>query len=182
MAEPEAAVLDLRALRLDAGAAIPRELPVAVEPLTIGGQEYVVDPPAPTARVELSRSLSGLHARLRLEARLVGPCWRCVEPARVPLRVDAREFQAAGREDAEEFDEDLDSAHLSDERLDLGAWVRDALAEVVPPAILCREDCAGLCPTCGADLNAGGCGCAPAPADSRWAALRDLAERLEGAE
>lgn len=152
-----------------------------MEPLAIGGQDYPVEPAAPSARVEISRSLAGLHARLRLEAALIGPCWRCVETARVPLSVDAHEFQAAGREGEEEFDEDVDSAYLSEERLALGEWVRDALAEVVPPAILCREDCAGLCPTCGADLNAGDCGCAPAPADSRWDALRGLSERL-GAE
>jgi len=46
--------------------------------------------------------------------------------------------------------------------IDLGDVVREELALAVPPYPLCREDCAGLCPRCGADLNAGACACAPA--------------------
>jgi uncharacterized protein len=46
--------------------------------------------------------------------------------------------------------------------IDLGNVVREELALAVPPYPLCREDCAGLCPRCGADLNAGVCACAPA--------------------
>jgi uncharacterized protein len=46
--------------------------------------------------------------------------------------------------------------------VDLGGVVREELALAVPPYLLCREDCAGLCPRCGADLNAGRCECAPA--------------------
>lgn len=46
--------------------------------------------------------------------------------------------------------------------IELGAAVREELALAVPPYPLCREDCAGLCPRCGADLNAGACRCAPA--------------------
>ena len=46
--------------------------------------------------------------------------------------------------------------------IDLGEAVREELALAVPPYPLCREDCAGLCPRCGADLNAGACACAPA--------------------
>ena len=46
--------------------------------------------------------------------------------------------------------------------VDLGGVVREELALAVPPYLLCRDECAGLCPRCGADLNAGGCLCAPA--------------------
>ena len=46
--------------------------------------------------------------------------------------------------------------------VDLGGVVREELALAVPPYLVCREDCAGLCPKCGADLNAGRCQCAPA--------------------
>jgi uncharacterized protein len=46
--------------------------------------------------------------------------------------------------------------------IDLGEVVREELALAVPPYLLCRDDCAGLCPRCGADLNAGACACAPA--------------------
>ena len=60
------------------------------------------------------------------------------------------------------------------------AWTRDAVAEAVPATLLCREDCAGLCPQCGADLNAGPCGCEQEEHDPRWDALKSVAERLSG--
>ena len=49
-----------------------------------------------------------------------------------------------------------------------------ALLVALPLKPLCREDCAGLCPQCGANLNEGPCGCEPDTEDDRWAALREL--------
>jgi len=57
--------------------------------------------------------------------------------------------------------------------LDLGAAAREELLLAVPQYVVCREDCRGLCPRCGADLNAGPCGCTREP-DPRWAALTKL--------
>jgi uncharacterized protein len=62
---------------------------------------------------------------------------------------------------------------VAGELLDVDRWAQDALLLAMPIKVLCREDCAGLCPTCGADLNAGDCGCEPVP-DERWSKLRDL--------
>ncbi len=64
---------------------------------------------------------------------------------------------------------------MHDETLDLAGWARDAFALAMPAKILCREDCAGLCPVCAADLNEAG----PehhheAAPDPRWAKLREL--------
>ena len=62
-----------------------------------------------------------------------------------------------------------------EEVLDLAAWARDAFALAAPVKVLCREDCAGLCPVCAADLNEARPGhhheTAPRP---RWAKLREL--------
>ena len=95
-----------------------------------------------------------------------------------------RQPPAANRPRDAPFDEDLDCAYLVRERLDVSAWLRDVLVEAMPARILCRDDCPGLCPTCGASLATGACGCPPPPADSRWEALGALAERLreEGSE
>jgi uncharacterized protein len=57
--------------------------------------------------------------------------------------------------------------------------VREAVLLDLPLAPLCRPDCAGLCPECGADLNAGDCGHRPNATDPRWTALDDLRERLD---
>ena len=55
--------------------------------------------------------------------------------------------------------------------------IRDELILAAPRYLQCRDDCRGLCPRCGQDLNAGPCGCAPEP-DPRWSALYALRERL----
>ena len=67
----------------------------------------------------------------------------------VAARARLREYQATKPESEEEQTE-----YLEDDRLDLSAWAHDAIALALPDKILCRLDCAGLCPVCGKDLNA----------------------------
>ena len=171
--------VDLRSLDLSSGAGTTLRVRVPPIELLLGGQDYLTDPAAPEVELTASRSLAGLHFRLRLEATLIGPCWRCVGPSRITVRVDSSEFSADGRTPDDPFDEDFDSAYVGEGTLDLGLWARDAIAEVLPAMILCRQACAGLCATCGVDRNIVACDCAQAPTDSRWDALRALSERLE---
>lgn len=63
---------------------------------------------------------------------------------------------------------------IVDDRIDLDTLLRDALAAAMPVRPLCRPDCAGLCPTCGADRNVAPCDGHPEQHDQRWAALADL--------
>lgn len=171
--------LDLRALDLRPGEASHRTLAVPQSTIIIGGTTYTVRADEDTASLDVTHAHTGWHFRLRAGGVLEGPCWRCLEPATVRLRADVHEFGRFTRPAGEDFDEDLDCEYLDGELLDALGMARDGLLDGVPTPILCRPDCAGLCPTCGADLNAGACGCpAPAP-DSRWDALKGLAERLE---
>ena len=74
---------------------------------------------------------------------------RCLEPTRAArARVDAREVDQAGGED-----EELRSPYVEGDVLDVGRWAHDALALALPAQLLCRPDCAGLCPVCGESLN-----------------------------
>jgi len=174
----EADRLDLRALDLAPGAVV--RLPARTPPiaLVIGGQEHRTEPERPDLELEVGRSLSGLHLRLRGDAELVGPCVRCLEEARAPLAIDTTEFVADNRPGDAPFDEDLDSQYVDEGVLDVAEWARDAIAEAVPATLLCRADCAGLCPHCGTNLNEGSCDCEEDASDPRWDALREVAERL----
>jgi uncharacterized protein len=85
------------------------------------------------------------------------------------LVVDVHE-RFSDRPPANEPPEDDDMYPIVDDRVDLGPLVRDAIVLELPMAPLCRDDCAGLCPVCGANRNEGDCGCV-APRDPRWANL-----------
>jgi uncharacterized protein len=69
---------------------------------------------------------------------------------------------------------DPEAFELVGDQLDLRDAVRELVLLDAPSTPLCRPDCAGLCPTCGTNLNDATCGCAAPPADPRWSALDAL--------
>src|SRR5439155_15638649 len=128
-----------------------RRLDVEVAPgeLDLGGQPYAVAGGV-RARLDLSHSSRGYVIRLRFTAHVAGPCMRCLDGADVAVDVDAREVDQPA-----EGDEELLSPYVADSELDLAGWAHDALALALPAQLLCRPDCRGLCPVCGASLNDG---------------------------
>jgi DUF177 domain-containing protein len=163
-------IFELERLGLRPGEGRRLDLHVHVGRLSFGGQAY--DVPAELAvQLDVSRMTgAGYALRLRFEAKLDGPCMRCLEPAAPVITVDAREVSQPGGGD------ELTSPYVdSAGELDLSVWARDALSLAVPDQITCTPDCAGLCPECGVNLNQAG----PehhhdrAP-DSRWAKLSEI--------
>jgi uncharacterized protein len=163
-------IFDLSGLRLSVGEGRRLDLHVAVAPISFGGQSYEVEPALVPARLDISRTTGeGYVLRLRLEAVLTGPCMRCLEPARPAFAVDAREVSQPGEGD------ELRSPYVDGGTLDLRAWARDALVLALPTTLLCRGDCAGLCPVCGVDLNTAGSEHAhEREPDPRWAKLSEI--------
>jgi DUF177 domain-containing protein len=109
----------------------------------------------------------GIEVDGTVTAPWTGICRRCAEPVSGELQIHVHERYADGPL-AGPSDEEL--YPIMDDDLDLGPLVRDAVVLELPMAPLCRPDCAGLCPRCGANLNEGACGCV-APRDPRWANL-----------
>lgn len=140
---------DLAALRLSAGEGRQLDLlEAALDDLQFGGQRYRPDPRRVAVVLDVSRlTREGFALRLRFETALVGPCMRCLDGAEVRVKVDAREV------DQPNGGEELDSPYVQAQILDIDGWARDALVLALPTQIVCRADCAGLCPVCGADLN-----------------------------
>ena len=95
---------------------------------------------------------------------------RCLGFAENARDVVAREFHDP---DAPAEDE-LRSEYVANDQLQLSAWARDAIALELPDQILCRPDCAGLCPVCGKDLNVEPHEHVERDPDPRWAALEGL--------
>ena len=167
-------VFNIRTARLQSGDQFRDVKEVDLEPLELGGQRYVPIPESPEAALTLTRLSSGLMLELEFGVRLVGPCVRCLGDAGLDVAVDDRQYQATDPED----DEELRTPYLQDDRLDLSAWARDAVALALPDQILCREDCAGLCPECGRDLNVEPHEHEDEQPDSRWATLAELKDKL----
>jgi uncharacterized protein len=164
----------LRSVRLRPGEEYRDTKEVELQPLVLGGQRYLPVPDKVQADLLVSRVSSGTVFELRHTARLHGPCYRCLADAVLDIPVSAREYQATNPGESDE----LRTPYLVDDRLDLSGWAHDALVLALPDQILCREDCAGLCPVCGADLNVQPHEHDDQELDSRWAALSELRDRL----
>ncbi len=130
-----------------------------------------VVPPGAEAEVELVLMpfSGGVEAAGTVRAPWVGTCRRCAEPVSGELVIAVRErFCDLWPDDGPGQDDEL--YPIVDDVVDFGPLARDAIVLDLPMAPLCRNDCAGLCPECGADRNDGDCGCV-APRDPRWANL-----------
>jgi uncharacterized protein len=167
-------IFSVRNVKLRPGEQFRDVREVDLEPVELGGQRYLPLPESPEAGLTLTQTSSGLVLELELDVRMVGPCMRCLADAGLSLRVENREYQATSPGESDE----LTTPYLADGRLDLSAWARDAVALALPDKILCRDDCAGLCPVCGRDLNREPHEHEDEAGDPRWAALADLRDRL----
>jgi uncharacterized protein len=164
---------NLRNLRLRSGEQLVDEKDVELEPLELGGQRYNPVPSTVPASLTITKASTGTIFELDFNARLHGPCYRCLDDAVLELPLHLREYEATNPDSDE-----LQTPYVVDAKLDLSAWARDAVVLSLPDQILCREDCAGLCPTCGKDLNAEPHTHDEEQSDSRWAALAELREKL----
>jgi uncharacterized protein len=118
-----------------------------------------------TGRLEQAGDEYLLRGALR--GGLLTQCARCLEPATLELDVPVtltfvEREELSGEEEDEDGEEDVIT--FEDGVIDVGSEIRDELLLALPMGPLCREDCAGICPTCGANRNLTPCGCAKGPA------------------
>lgn len=171
----------------------PIDFKLALDPgaIDFGPELAQVSPLAVEGRADLIEENRGPRS-IVLDIRLKGSysgefeiaCARCLEPVRRkvqspfdllfrPLGIDQgspeRSISAA----------ETEIGYYQESGLVLEDVLREQVLLSLPARTLCREDCKGLCPGCGRDLNSEPCGCDPAPADPRWSALSELASRLK---
>ena len=143
-----------------------------------------------SAEVDLYAEGDNVFVRGRMDGWVAVACGRCVGPVKVPVddtlfvtfmpsaRIPAAaDDDGAATEDGEDAatgEDDLDLYPYDGEEVDLAPLFRDQIILAVPFAPLCSEDCKGLCPVCGTDLNTGSCTCDRAVIDPRWSALKTL--------
>ncbi len=125
--------------------------------------------------IEVDKRRRHLHVTGTVRAVAHFECDRCLETFD---RVVEDHFDKVYSTDPDYVDRrvDDDLVFLSPNavELDFTADVRDALLLAVPMKVLCRDDCRGLCPHCGANLNRESCDCRVDEVDPRWSALKQL--------
>jgi uncharacterized protein len=172
--EPLEFELDILPKSIDYGLEIAQEGPLHVA----GRADLIEEHRGPRQVVEDIRVQAEYAGRVRV------PCARCLEPVEHALggKFDLI-FRPQGIEDGP------DDHSISTSETEIGYYqksglvledvVREQVLLSLPARTLCRQDCKGLCPRCGQNLNSGACACETAPADPRWSALSDLRSRIK---
>ena len=119
----------------------------------------------------------------KLETTLEVACARCLDPVVVPVK---RNFDLlyrplgidAGHEELSVTDAEAEIGYYQGEGLLLEDTLREQVLLALPLKTVCREECKGLCPKCGRNLNEGACSCEDEEEDPRWAALKEIRGKL----
>ena len=129
--------------------------------------------------LDLQATRAGQQVRLAgsVRATVQFDCDRCLKPLSVAVdqSFDLLYIPPPGSEEEHELGEDdLSIAFYQDDQIDFDDLVREQIELALPMARLCSEECRGLCPDCGANLNEAECACKLEQVDPRWAALKEL--------
>lgn len=160
--------LDVKNALNDPGQPFPFQMESELPPMEVLDETVRFQP------IEITGTVTGSDEAVSVEATISATvktrCSRCLTDVAVPIRTEVREAFTASEQNSEE-----DAYPLSGTVADLEPMVRDALLLELPIKILCREECPGLCPVCGVDLNQSDCLCQRDVEDKNpFSALREL--------
>ena len=162
--------LELESLSLRSAERYERIYAIEVAPITLGGTRYdVLIPDGVTVSVD--RVAGGFLVNIIADAKLYGPCARCLSEAVLEVHAEQQEFAPTAKGGWEETEL---SAFIKDLVVDLSGLVREAVVLALPAQVVCSPECKGLCPQCGRDLNKSRCDCTTVEIDERWSKLKDL--------
>jgi len=137
----------------------------------------ITEPATVTGKVRLSGNEIFVNGHVETRAQV--ECDRCLKPVSLPVSADFALEYISGEEYESSAAAELTEAEMSvsvfdGEAIDVDEIVKEQILLAVPTRMLCREDCKGICPECGTDLNSGQCTCVKDDIDPRWAALKNL--------
>lgn len=131
-----------------------------------------------SGRLRMRRTNQGILVDGPVEATVALSCARCLDPFTLPVSFDLEEefyptIDVITGLALPQSDNELIFPIDQNHQLDLREALRQNLLLALPMQPICKEDCAGLCPQCGKNLNDGPCNCPP-PVDERFSVLGDL--------
>ena len=170
-------VIDVSSILKEFGGKISFDDKAEIPDLSFGGGDYHFKEP-----VSVKGSVSNTGGALALKADISGvmitQCARCMKDIDVPIEFKLSETLMRNDDgDGNVVPDDEDVIVFEGNTVSLDEIVEDNFIINLSPRYLCSEDCKGLCPKCGKDLNDGDCGCTDDDIDPRWAALADLIKK-----
>ena len=137
----------------------------------------LIQPATVSGKVRLAGNEVFVNGRVETQAQV--ECDRCLQPVEAPVDTDfaleyitGSEYESGGP--AELTEAEMSVSVFDGKGIDVDEVVKEQILLAVPTRMLCREDCKGICPECGADRNKGDCNCTTNDIDPRWAALKKL--------
>ncbi len=173
--------IDVSTIKDTKGASVEVQLSEAMGSLSAAGRELTCSGPVDVRAKVTNTGHGAMLVQGRARASLEAACDRCLAPFDLDVvskfeghywkgREDGRPARAYGGDGADGGDE----LEYHGDFVDIGPEVRESLALAIPIRLVCSEECRGLCPSCGKNLNEGPCDCPAPPGDVRLAGLLDL--------
>ena len=131
-------------------------------------------------QLEVQQAGHDVVVRGRLDGEAGLACRRCLQAVSVPISEEVALLFREGVSEADAEDAEIYPLPEKGNELDLTHALREHLVLAVPEFAICREECKGLCPSCGTNLNENTCSCEPEHVDHRWAALLKLGKDKDG--
>ena len=127
----------------------------------------------------INRTLGEVRVRGSLSVTIEAACDRCLESIEFPVSKKfelfyqpASDYQGGGEEELEEVESEV--GYYEGDHFDLNEILREVVLLALPMRIVCREDCKGICPSCGKNGNLNSCDCQTTTLDDRWSKLREF--------
>lgn len=161
-------LLDLKKVFLNEGQFQPFEHELDMSEIEISGAHPFVSPVHVAGEAQNRAGTVRVVAKVEFNYRL--PCDRCTKEVETPFSLSFTYYPVLSLTD----ESDDRFVLIKDYKLDIDELVREDVLLELPTKYLCSEDCKGLCPVCGADLNKGSCGCETHQTDPRLEVLKKL--------
>lgn len=156
------------------GETVQVEAEVSFDVFRMNGVDYPIRKRTPVRLTMKSPSAKRVLLQAEAEYVLSAPCDRCLKEVELPFEI-RHEQEIDFSKSQEERERDLEeTSYISGYELDVDRFLFEELLVAFPAKVLCKEDCKGICNVCGADLNAGECGCDRTVIDPRMAAVQDI--------
>ncbi len=149
-------------------------IPVDMEAFVMGGEHYPFRSKAPVTLTIANMGNREIAITGHIEVELLIPCARCLEDVPTTFSLDIDKTIDLKKSDEDRINDLDETCYIDHSSLDVDLLVSNEILIHFPMKTLCREDCKGICPKCGQNLNLGECGCDRESLDPRMSAIRDI--------